>query len=134
MKKTFLLALLLTSVVFCQTTDTTRIYGDSLNSHSIQIYKNWDYHPGDDSAWALTKFSSAGWKTVNCIMYLDSIKSYNWNGIGWFRKTIVIDSSLLNKTIALTLNHIGASELYINGKLINKFGTVSQNSKDEKGY
>ena len=49
-------------------------------------------------------------------------------------KTIVIDSSLLNKTIALTLNHTGASELYINGKLINKFGTVSQNSKDEKGY
>ena len=129
-----MLALLLTFVVFSQTTDTTYIYGDSLNSHSIQIYKNWDYHPGDDSAWALTKFSSAGWKTVDCRMYLDSIKSYNLNGIGWFRKTIIIDSSLMNKTIAMTLNHFGASELYINGKLINKFGAVSPKNKDEEDY
>ena len=134
MKNIILLALMFTSVVFSQTTDTTHIYGDSLKTTTITIYKNWDYHPGDDSAWASTKFSSAGWKTVDCRLFLDSAETQNWNGIGWFRKTMVIDSALINKSIALILNHFGASELYINGKLINKFGTVSPRDKDEEGY
>jgi serine phosphatase RsbU (regulator of sigma subunit) len=129
-----ILLILFTGIVFCQTTDTTRIFGDSLNSKNIQIFENWDYHPGDDSAWALPAFSSVGWKTVNCKLDLDSIKAYEWNGIGWLRKTIVIDSSLMNKTLAMTLNHYGASQFYIDGKLINNFGTVSKQSDGEKIY
>ena len=134
MKKIILLMLLSTGAILCQTNDTTYIYGDSLKTNNIQIFKGWDYHPGDDSTWGLPAFSSVGWKTVNCTLDLDSIKAYKWNGIGWFRKTIVIDSSLMNKTVALTLNHYGASQFYINGKLINSFGTVSKNSDGEKIY
>ena len=125
---------ILTEAVLSQTNDTTYIYGDSLNAKNIQIFENWDYHPGDDSAWVLPAFSSVGWKTVNCTFDLDSIKGYEWNGIGWFRKTIVIDSSLMNKTVAMTLNHYGASQFYIDGNLINSFGTVSKNSDGEKIY
>jgi len=134
MKILILLMLLFTGAILSQTNDTTYIYGDSLNAKNIQIFKNWDYHPGDDSAWALPAFSSVGWKTVNCTLDLDSIKAYEWNGIGWFRKTIVIDSSLMNKTVAMTLNHYGASEFYINGKLINKFGSVSVKNDNEEIY
>ena len=129
-----LLILLFTGAILSQTNNTTYIYGDSLNTKNIQIFKNWDYHPGDDSTWAFPAFSSVGWKTVNCTFDLDSIKAYKWNGIGWFRKTIVIDSSLMNKTVAMTLNHYGASQFYIDGKLINNFGTVSKKSDGEKIY
>src|SRR3990167_5603725 len=133
-KKNILLMLLSTGAILCQTNDTTYIYGDSLKTNNIQIFKGWDYHPGDDSTWGLPAFSSVGWKTVDCTIDLDSIKAYNWNGIGWFRKTIVIDSSLMNKIVAMTLNHYGASQFYIDGKLINNFGTVSKNSDGEKIY
>jgi serine phosphatase RsbU (regulator of sigma subunit) len=134
MKKNILLSVLLVSTALSQTNDTTYIKGDSLKSGNIQIFENWDYHPGDDSTWGLPAFSSVGWKTVDCTLDLDSIKAYGWNGIGWFRKTIVIDSSLMNKTVAMTLNHYGASQFYIDGKLINSFGTVSKNSDGEEIY
>ena len=134
MKKLFLLSLLFTISTLSQTSDTTYINGDSLNSNNIQIFKKWDYHPGDDSTWRQVKFSSVSWEAADCRLNLDSIKANNWDGIGWFRKTVRIDSSLMNKTIAMTLNHYGASQLYVNGKLINSFGKVSKNSEGEEIY
>ena len=134
MKKIILLTLLFIGAIFGQTTDTTFISGDTLETKNIQIFNNWDYNQGDDSSWVFPAFSSVGWKTVDCRLELDSMKDYKWNGIAWFRKTIVIDSSLKHKTIAMTLNHYGASEFYINGNLINKFGSVSVKNENEEIY
>ncbi len=134
MIKIILLILLFTGAVISQTTDTTYISGDTLKTKNIQLFKNWDYRPGDDSIWALPSISSVGWSNVDCRLDLDSMKAFEWDGIGWFRKTIAIDSSLINKTVAMTLNHYGASQFYIDGKLINNFGTVSNNSTGEKIY
>ena len=50
--------------------------------------------------------------------------------IGWLRKTIVIDSSLMNKTLAMTLNHYGASQFYIDGKLIKGFWDSFKTASD----
>jgi len=134
MKKIILLAILFTTITFSQTADTTYINGDSLKSGNIQIFENWDYHAGDDGAWALPAFSSVRWGNVDCRLFVDSLNEGDWIGIGWFRKTIVIDSSLMNKNVAMTLNHYGASQFYIDGKLINNFGTVSDSSENEKIY
>ena len=129
-----LVVLLFTGTILSQTNDTTYINGDTLNAGNVQIFNNWDYHSGDDSIWALPTFSSIGWDTEDCRLDLDSMKAFKWNGIGWFRETIKIDSTLLNKTVAMTLNHYGASQFYINGKLINTFGKVSKNSEVEEIY
>jgi hypothetical protein len=126
--------LIFTGSILGQTADTTYLNGDSLKSGNIQIFENWDYHAGDDSTWARYTFSSVGWNTVDCRLDRDSMKAFEWDGIGWFRKTIAIDSSLMNKTVAMTLNHYGASQFYINGKPINNFGTVSKSSAGEKIY
>jgi two-component system, NtrC family, sensor kinase len=134
MKIIILSVLLFTGIILSQTNDTTYINGDTLNAGNVQIFNNWDYHSGDDSIWALPTFSSIGWDTVDCRLDIDSMKAFRWNGIGWFRKTIKIDSTLLNKIVAMTLNHYGASQFYINGKLINTFGKVSKNSEAEEIY
>ena len=57
-----------------------------------------------------------------------------WKGIGWFRLYITIDSGLLNKPIALNVIHMGASEVYIDGKLFARFGTVGNTKQDEKKF
>ncbi len=131
-----LLMLLFTDTILTQTNDTTYIFADNLETNNIQIFENWDFYPGDDSSWARTSFSSAGWQLTDCRVrrYSDSLQANRWSGIGWFRKTIVIDSSLRNKTVGMTLNHYGASEFYINGKLINIFGKVSEDSEKEEIY
>ncbi|HED07801.1 MAG TPA: hypothetical protein ENI57_06785 [Ignavibacteria bacterium] len=134
MKKILLLVLILSTSIISQTTDTTYINGDSLKTKDVSINNAWDFHNGDDSTWALPTFNSIGWDTVDSRLNLDSIKADYWKGIGWFRKTIVIDSSLRYQTIGLVLNHYGASEIFLNGKLVNKFGVVSKTFEKEKIY
>ena len=98
MKYTVLLVLLYVSTCYGQTSDTTFIHGDSLKISNIQIFDSWDYHVGDDTTWADPAFSSVGWKLVNSRLHIDSVKEDEWTGIAWLRKTIAIDSSLMNKT------------------------------------
>ena len=129
-----LVVLLFTVTILSQTNDTTFINGDSLKTKDVIIVTGWDFHPGDDSTWALPAFNSAGWDTVDSRLNMDSINADYWTGIGWFRKTVVIDSSLLHKEIGLFLNHYGASELYVNGKQISKYGIVSNNTDKEIIY
>jgi len=134
MKKLLLLLFLLSTTIFSQTTDTTYIFGDSLKTKDVLVVKGWDFHNGDDSTWALPTFNSVGWDTVDSRLNMDSIKAGYWSGIGWFRKTIAIDSSLLYKEIGLIIDHYSASELFVNGKQISKFGTVSDSAINEKMY
>ena len=46
---------------------------------------------------------------------------------------IVVDSSMLNIPIGLTLRQFGASEIYLNGQLLYRVGTVAANPDDEQG-
>ncbi len=56
------------------------------------------------------------------------------HGIGWLRLRLQVDSSLYNKTIAIVLTFAGATEIYLNGKSIYRFGKVSENYKEEQTY
>ncbi|MCW8848518.1 MAG: SpoIIE family protein phosphatase, partial [Melioribacteraceae bacterium] len=51
-----------------------------------------------------------------------------------FRKNIIIDSSLYNKSVSFTIDHFGASEIYLNGKLLSSYGKVDANPDSEKVY
>ena len=133
-KLVILLVLIFSGTILSQTTDTTFINGDSLKINDVTVEKGWDFHLGDDSTWALPTFNSVGWDTVDSRLNMDSINTNYWTGIGWFRKTIVIDSSLLHKEIGLVLSHYGASELYVNGKEVSKYGFVTDSSDKEIIY
>ena len=119
---------------FAQTIDTVYINSDSLKVNGLELTGTWLYHTGDDSIWASINYDDSSWDTLNCLMSLESMPSGKWTGIGWFRKVFVIDSVLLNKPIGMNVNHFGASEIYLNGKLVHKFGKVSNSIKDEEIY
>jgi adenylate cyclase len=56
-----------------------------------------------------------------------------FNGHGWFRLHIYIDSAVnLKNVIGLRISQTGASDLYLDGKRISRFGEV--NSKDSIIY
>ncbi len=54
-----------------------------------------------------------------------------FNGIAWFRKHIEIDSTLVNIPLALAMTHFGASEIYVDGKLVASFGKIAGNGSSE---
>ena len=90
----------------------------------------WKYRSGDSLVWASPTYVDASWDTLRSNFNIDSIPPKIWTGIGWFRLNIVVDSSLKNRTIAFSLIQNGASEVYLDGKLVKKFGTVSSGDKE----
>ncbi|MBK7630116.1 MAG: SpoIIE family protein phosphatase [Ignavibacteriales bacterium] len=94
----------------------------------------WRYSPGDDTLWAEPNYDDSKWELVDPWMDMLKPEAEKWNGIGWFRKVIKIDSTLLNKTIGAYIHQDGASEIYLNGKKIFEFGKVSKNKADEEFF
>jgi serine phosphatase RsbU (regulator of sigma subunit) len=95
----------------------------------IELVEDWKFHEGDNQLWASPGFDDADWEWRN-----PQISNQDkWIGIGWFRKNISVDSSLLYKPMGLYLRQIGASEIYLNGEKIYSIGTVANNIDEERG-
>jgi serine phosphatase RsbU (regulator of sigma subunit) len=101
---------------------------------NISFDGKWKYHPGDDTTWAEINYNDSAWNELNNNFQMDSIESGTWNGIGWFRKTFIIDSTMFNKPVAFIVNQKGASEFYLNGKLVKTFGTINKDIEKEETY
>ena len=84
----------------------------------------WRYHAGDDTLWAAVSFNDSGWPVADpSIQWQDSSK-LRWEGRGWFRFHMYVDSSLWNRTLAIRIEETGASQIYYNGRLLYGFGDV----------
>ncbi|WP_373521605.1 ATP-binding protein [Aquiflexum sp.] len=93
---------------------------------------DWRYQKGDDPAWANPDFDDASWSEVSAynLNMPDGENAIADRGeMVWFRKHIKADSSI-TQTIVLNIRQLGASEVYLDGKLIHQLGKVSAN-KDE---
>ncbi len=104
---------------------------DSIPKDGILINKGWRYDLSDNIAYLNKDFDDKKWKLVA----IDSpMKEYSVakKQIGWFRKKIFIDSSLVNKPYSLKILLTGAAEIYLNGKLVTKIGNISKNRKNDE--
>lgn len=103
----------------------------------IQMYMLnpfWKFHPGDDTSWANPKYNDKDWFVMSTLRTPWDDTSGIWNGIGWFRLHINIDTSLVNKPIYLFVRQFGASEIYLNGKLIRRLGRIGSPPNKEVGH
>lgn len=103
-------------------------------NYGCWIVKGWRYKPGDDSAWISPNFDDRGWEFANSRMDLDNQPAEGWHGIGWFRLHVDVDSSLWNYPLAFRLWQTGASEVYLDGKLLYTFGVVSHSRDTEQSF
>jgi serine phosphatase RsbU (regulator of sigma subunit) len=87
----------------------------------------WRFHGGDDPSWAATDFDDGSWKTITN----DEINANpqatlgDWNGRGWFRLRLRVDEQLANRPLAFRMWHWGASEVYMDGRLIQSYGQMT---------
>ncbi|MDO9001213.1 MAG: SpoIIE family protein phosphatase [Bacteroidota bacterium] len=92
---------------------------------------NWELFSEDNPSIIDTAFPSSK-KIVKSIYFkTDSSKTGDFRKIIWFRKNIMIDSSQRDKSFSLNVEIIGAAEIYINQKLVKKFGVVSTKDEEE---
>lgn len=129
--------LLLTTSLSAQSEGTLTLTADSLqNGKSVELSKlNWKFHPGDDPRFALPQFDENSWETLKgTAITLANIPQSGWRGIGWFRLRLQVDPALANQSLALVMVHYGASEVYLDGKLVERFGTVGTTPDTEVAY
>lgn len=105
-----------------------------LNKDSLPFHFNshWKYTIADDT---LMKYRNAA--DSNCVQislnsFFDkSNDSLQFKGKGWFRFYFDIDSSIIGIPLALSLEHSGASEVYLDGKLIATYGSIKDEGNTE---
>ncbi|MGH1365544.1 MAG: ATP-binding protein [Calditrichia bacterium] len=121
--------------LFAQTIDSTTFLDDSLYNEDnfINLHHNWRFHAGDNMAWANPAFDDGDWEQVAATGLLSTqLPKNGWNGIGWFRLRLEVDSSLRGVPLALLYRQTGAAEIYLNGKLIHSVGRVSTTQENEE--
>jgi serine phosphatase RsbU (regulator of sigma subunit) len=133
--------LLLTTPLAAQGEQAFPLTADSLqNGRSVELSKlNWKYHSGDlageDSRFADPQFDDYLWESLNgTAITLAHIPQRGWRGIGWFRLRLQVDPTLASQPLALVMVHYGASEIYLDGKLVQRFGAVGATPETEVAY
>jgi signal transduction histidine kinase len=94
----------------------------------------WRFHPGDDLSWADPDFDDSDWMFFKPVGLTEPIPDSLWNGYGWFRFRFALDSSTYAKVTHLYFSTLGAAEVYLDGKLIQKYGVFSSDPQFEKLY
>lgn len=98
----------------------------------ILLDKGWKFQSGDNPDFAKINFDDSQWQSVNPAQNFHGIPNIQ-KGISWFRIYLQF-SPTIERDLAMLIEQNGASEVYLNGKLVKKLGIVSLNSKEVKAY
>lgn len=103
-------------------------------AQSELVQKNYfRFQSGDNSVWADPDFDDSAWQEFE----IGSFPHGDWQGIGWFRFAVNLDSLTQNdpfKPIGLLVHQAGAVEVYIGGILIYRMGQIAANPKTERAF
>ena len=102
----------------------------SLPPEGLLLDKHWKYQAGDDIAWAEQNFDDRAWQSINPTDDIHDLPLLWQNQIGWLRLCFTIDSALSEESLALMVEQIGASEIYLNGRLIKRYGQFSDGTSE----
>ncbi|MFN8349212.1 MAG: sensor histidine kinase [Spirosomataceae bacterium] len=107
---------------------------DSIPATGILLDKGWKWHAGDNSDFAKSDFDDSQWEDIDPtkdIMALDQIRKPS---VVWFRLPLVLHDSTFYQMLSLVVKQTGATEFYLNGRLLGKFGNISLNKSNTIGY
>lgn len=97
----------------------------------LLLRDSWRYHPGDNLQWADPAFDDSDWEITNTLLRKSNLPESGWDGIGWYRLHITVDSLLLDKPLIVDLWVGGTAEVYLNGELFYSLGTVGSSPENE---
>ena len=105
-------------------TATTRTY-EEMPPAGIVLDKGWKFQAGDNPAWASPRLDDRNWMNVNPSLPPRKLPQLQSSGIGWLRIRFRLGSRIRERALFLLEDQFLASEIYLNGKRIQRYGTVS---------
>jgi signal transduction histidine kinase/DNA-binding response OmpR family regulator len=123
-----ILVLLAFSPVFAAPrADTTRLI-TQLPSEGLLLDQGWKYQAGNNARWADPHYDDRAWQAIDPTKDIHDLPLLWTNQVGWFRLRFNLDSTLRQESLALLVEQTGASEIYLNGRLIGKYGRVGSST------
>jgi two-component system, NtrC family, sensor kinase len=106
-------------------------YGQ-LPAEGLLLDRGWKYMPGDQPEWADPGWDDSNWESIDPTLDIHDLPALWQHEIVWLRLHFSLDSLLLNEPLALLIQQTGATEIYLNGTLIGKYGQFrSHDSRSE---
>jgi serine phosphatase RsbU (regulator of sigma subunit) len=90
----------------------------------------WRMSPGDDPRWATPQWDDTTWARLRSTRPRQDPDAPAWTGIAWYRVPIHVGPDVTGP-LMLQLTHWGASEVYLDGRLVGGFGRVGARPQDE---
>ncbi|MDO7845275.1 ATP-binding protein [Hymenobacter sp. M29] len=110
--------------------DTAAVRVDHLPATGLTLEKGWRYHAGDDPAWARPGFDDRAWDTLNPARPRRELPAVLGTGISWLRLSFHLADSLRARAVLLQASGYGAWEIYLDGRLVQRAGTVQAHPTD----
>src|SRR4030095_10815040 len=97
---------------------------DSLPEEGVLLNQDWKFLVGDNPAYANSEYDDGAWETINPTLDIYDLPQIRKSGTVWFRLRLLVTTSL-DRQLALIIQQSGASEIYLDGQLIQHFGVLS---------
>jgi hypothetical protein len=130
----FLLAFFLSVQITTAQSSLATLHIQQIPEEGVLLDKGWKFKSGDNPDFANADYDDSKWQSINPTLDIRDLPESTKSGICWLRLHVVVDSSLLREQLALIITQSVASEIYLNGRLLYKFGTVSANPIEIKAY
>lgn len=119
MKLLSAICLLLTFQTFGQ--QSIGIDIDSIPKKGLLLNQGWKYKKGDNPDWASKHLNDADWTEIDPTQEIAKLPEIFDNDVKWLRIQLKVKNQP-KSLVGIAVNQAGASELYLNGKLIHQFG------------
>jgi len=99
-----------------------------VTAQGISIENGWQFAKGDSSQWSSPAYNDSNWKHIEVNKPWEAQGYPNYDGFGWYRLHFMLPSSIKEKaflkdSIRINLGVVDDNdEVYLNGKLIGKYG------------
>ncbi|MEO5943825.1 MAG: ATP-binding protein [Ferruginibacter sp.] len=98
------------------------------------LLTGWTMYAGDSVQFANPYLDDSKWSAIDLTKDISQYPQLHQSGIIWLRLHVSVDSSLKDQVLSAHIEQYTASEVYLNGKLIQKYGTVSNDPKKVSAY
>ena len=89
------------------------------------LLSGWKFHAGDGPHWASPGFDDSKWQFADPGTDITKFYQLKNAGVGWLRLHIRADSAVAGQRIVAWVSQYSASEIYLDGKLIQQYGYIS---------
>ena len=118
-------------LAFAQKNETFQLYG--IGNEGVLLQRGWRFQPGDNPAFARPEYDDRRWQPIDPTQPIQALLPLQQAGIGWLRLRIKPDPHVRESTL-LQVYQTVASDIYLNGRLIQRHGIISPDPKASQAY